>query len=110
MSSLTITAISIILTSIWHFNRGDKLRKTKDIKKYIWPYHRNIKDIDGYINFYSKMYFSEGVFLITLGVFIILNEYYFDLSIRILTILFFIFFILILIGSTIIEKKIKNFL
>lgn len=110
MSSLTITAISIILTSIWHFNRGDKLRKTKDIKKYIWPYHRNIKDIDGYINFYSKMYFSEGVFLITLGIFIILNECYFDLSIRILTILFFIFFILILIGSTIIEKKIKNFL
>lgn len=110
MSSLTITAISIILTSIWHFNRSDKLRKTKDIKKYIWPYHRNIKDIDGYINFYSKMYFSEGVFLITLGIFIILNECYFDLSISILMILFFIFFILILIASTIIEKKIKKFL
>lgn len=110
MSSLTITAIFEILISIWYFNRGDKLRKTKDIKKYIWPYHRNIKDIDGYINFYSKMYFSYGIFLIALSIFTILNECYFDLSIRILTILFCIVFIFILIGSTIIEKKIKKFL
>ena len=112
MSSLTIISMSIstILTSIWYFNRGIKLRKTKDIEKYSGAYFRKVKDIDGYINLYCKMYFSNGVFLIALGVFTILNEYYFNLSINLLLILLCIVFIFIFIKSFIIERKIKKFI
>ena len=101
--------IFTILIAIWFFYRGNKLKKTKDIEKYVWGYPKRIKDRDGYIKLYSKLYFFNGLFLILFEVFCILNYYYFKLSMNILIILFCIVFILILIESVIIEKKSKKF-
>lgn len=102
--------ILTILTAICFFNRSNKLKKTKDIEKYVWGYPKRIKDRDGYIKLYSKIYFSDGLILTVLGVFSILNNYYFDLSIEVLLILFCVVFILALIESVVIEKKIKKFI
>lgn len=102
--------ILTILTAIWFFNRSNKLKETKDIEKYVWGYPKKIKDRDGYIKLYSKIYFSDGLILTVLGVFSILNNYYFDLSINVLLISLCIVFILALIQSVVIEKKSKKFI
>lgn len=101
-------SILTLLTAIWFFNRSSKLKKTKDIK-YIWGYPKKVKDIEGYSSFYSKLYFIQGITLIVFDLFMILARYYFKLSISTLTILFFIVFVLILIESVVIEKKLKQF-
>ncbi|WP_042272325.1 hypothetical protein [Faecalimicrobium dakarense] len=98
-----------ILTAIWFLNRGNKLKQTKNIEKYVWGNPKRIKDKDGYINFYSKVYFVQGVLLIACEVFFILDDYYFNLPMKTLTILFCIVFTLILIESVVIEKKGKKF-
>ncbi|CEN77462.1 hypothetical protein [Paraclostridium sordellii] len=102
-------SILTIVIAGWFFNKGIKLKKTKDIEKYVWGYSKRIKDIDGYIKLYSKLYFSSGLFLIALEIFNILDKYYFKLPMNILIILFCIVFTLIIIGSVVIEKKIKQF-
>lgn len=102
-------SIISILMIIWFFHRSNKLKETKDIEKYVWVHPRRIKDRDGYINFYSKIYYRSGVSLIIFEIFCILNKYYFDLSIKVLLLLLCIVFILIIIQSFIIEKKSKKF-
>lgn len=102
-------SILTILTAVWFFNRSIKLKRTKDIEKYVWGYPKRIKDRDGYIKLYSKLYFSSGLFLIVFGIFDILNNYYLKLPMNILIILFCIVFALILIESVVIEKKSKKF-
>lgn len=102
-------SILTILVGIWFFYRGNKLKKTKDIEKYVWRYSKKIKDKDGYINLYSKIYFLNGLFFILFEVFCILNEYYFDLPFKSLMVSFGIVFVLVLIWSVLIEKKAKQF-
>lgn len=101
--------IFTIVIAVWFFYRGYKLKETKDIEKYVWGYPKRIKDRDGYIKLYSKIYFFNGVFLIILEIFSILNYYYFKLPMNILIILFCIVFILIIMESVIFEKKSKKF-
>ncbi|CEN23242.1 Uncharacterised protein [[Clostridium] sordellii] len=103
-------SILTILTAIYFFNRSKKLKETKDIEKYVWECPKEIKDRDGYIKLYSKLYFSRGLLLITFEVFNRLNNYYFKLSVNILSILFFIFFALILRQSFVVEEKSKKFI
>lgn len=102
-------SIITILMVIWFFNRSNKLKETKDIEKYVLVYPRRIKDRDGYIKFYSKIYYRSGIFLIIFEIFCMLNKYYFDLPVKVLFILFCIVFIVALIESVVIEKKIKKF-
>lgn len=102
-------SIVTILMVIWLFNRSKKLKETKDIEMYVLTYPTKIKDRDGYINFYSKIYFRSGISLIIFEIFCILNKYYFDLSIKVLSVLFCVLFILICIQSIIICKTSKHF-
>ncbi|UEL47283.1 hypothetical protein [Terrisporobacter hibernicus] len=102
-------SIITILMVIWFFNRSNKLKETKDIEKYVLVYSRRIKDRDGYIKFYSKIYYRSGIFLIIFEIFCMLNKYYFDLPVKVLFILFCIVFIVALIESVVIEKKSKKF-
>ena len=103
-------SILTIVIAVWFFYRSIKLKRTKDIEKYVWGYPKRIKDADGYIKLYSKLYFSRGLLLITFEVFNRLNNYYFKLSVNILSILFFIFFALILRQSFVVEEKSKKFI
>ena len=94
---------------IWFFNRSNKLKETKDIEKYVLVHPIRIKDRDGYIKFYSKIYYRSGISLIIFEIFCILNKYYFDLSTKVLLVLLCIVFILVIIQSFIIEKRSKKF-
>ncbi|MFR3497981.1 MAG: hypothetical protein ACLTT7_03030 [Paraclostridium bifermentans] len=102
-------SIITILMVIWFFNRSYKLKETKDIEKYVLICPRRIKDRDGYIKFYSKIYYRSGVSLIIFEIFCMLDKYYFDLPIKVLFILFCVLFILHFILSIVIEKKSKQF-
>lgn len=102
-------SIITVLMVIWFFNRSYKLKETKDIEKYVLTCPTRIKDRDGYIKFYSKIYYRSGISLIIFEMFCMLNKYYFDLPIKVLFILFCILFILLFIQSIIIERKIKQF-
>lgn len=75
-------SILTILMAICFFDRSNKLKKTKDIEKYVWGSPKRIKDRDGYIKLYSKLYFFNGVFFIALEVFSILDDYYFNLPMK----------------------------
>ena len=98
-------SIITVLMVIWFFNRSYKLKETKDIEKYVLTCPRRIKDRDGYIKFYSKIYYRSGISLIIFEMFCMLNKYYFDLPIKVLFILFCILFILLFIQSIIIERN-----
>ncbi|MFR8871487.1 hypothetical protein [Paraclostridium sordellii] len=102
-------SILTIVIAVWFFYRSIKLKRTKDIEKYVWGYPKRIKDADGYIKLYSKLYFSSGLFLIGLEIFNILDNYYFKLPMNISIILFCIVFAFIIIESVVIEKKSKQF-
>lgn len=102
-------SITAILMAIWFFNRSYKLKETKDIEKYVLCCPTKIKDRDGYIKFYSKIYYRSGISLIIFEIFCALNKYYFDLPIKVIFILFCILFIIICILSIIIEKKSKQY-
>lgn len=102
-------SILTLLTAIWFLSRSSKLKKTKDIK-YVWGYPKKVKDVEGYANYYSNIYFIQGILFIIFDIFLVLDKYYFKLPISILTILFFISFALILIESIVIEKNLNNLL
>lgn len=102
-------SIITILMVIWFFNKSYKLKEIKDIEKYVLTYPTRIKDRDGYIKFYSKIYYRSGISLIIFEIFCMLNKYYFDLPIKVLFILFCILFILLFIQSIVIERKSKQF-
>ncbi|CEN21083.1 Uncharacterised protein [[Clostridium] sordellii] len=102
-------SIITILMIVWFFNRSNKLKETKNIEKYVLVYPRRIKDRDGYIKFYSKIYYRSGIYLIIFEIFCMLNKYYFDLPIKVLFILFCILFTLLFILSISIERKSKQF-
>lgn len=102
-------SIITILMVIWFFKRSRRLKETRDIEKYVYLYPSKIKDRDGYIKFYSKIYYRSGISLIIFEIFCILNKYYFDLPIKVLFILFCILFILLFIQSIVIERKSKQF-
>lgn len=99
-----------ILTALWFFNRSRKLKETKDIEKYVYLYPSKIKDRDGYIGLYSKIYFLDGVILIGIEMFYILNKYFFDLPIGVLLLIFGIILILAFIEAIVIDKKSKKFI
>lgn len=99
-----------ILTALWFFKRSRKLKETKDIEKYVYLYPSKIKDRDGYIELYSKIYFLDGVILIGIEIFYILNKYFFDLPIGVLLLIFGIILISAFIEAIIIDKKSKKFI
>ena len=99
-----------ILTALWFFKRSRKLKETKDIEKYVYLYPSKIKDSDGYIELYSKIYFLDGVILIGIEIFYILNKYFFDLPIGVLLLIFGVIFIAAFIESIIIDKQSKKFI
>lgn len=97
-----------ILMVIWFFDRSKKLKETRDIEKYVLVYPRKIKDRDGYIKLYSKMYFWNGIILTLMEVFFILIHY-FDLPGNVSLILLSILFIESIIQAVLIKKKSKEF-
>lgn len=101
-------SILTILMAIWFFDRSKKLKETRDIEKYVLGYPRKIKDRDGYIKLYSKMYFWDGIILTLMEVFFILI-YYLNLPINVFLILLSILFIGSFIQSVLIKKKSKEF-
>lgn len=98
-----------ILTALWFFKRNRKLKETKDIEKYVLTCPTRIKDRDGYIKFYSKIYYRSGISLIIFEIFCMLNKYYFDLPIGVLLLIFCIIFIAAFIEAIIIDKKSHQF-
>lgn len=105
MSGILFTGVCFVLTGIWEINSGYELRKTKNIEKYGFDHPNRIKDKNEYIDLFFKVYFYQGVWSIALGIFSILDEYYFNLSMKTLIIVFFISFALIFIESIVINKK-----
>ncbi|GAA0102826.1 hypothetical protein UT300012_35410 [Paraclostridium bifermentans] len=99
-----------ILTALWFFKRSRKLKETKDIEKYVLTCPTRIKDRDGYIKFYSKIYYRSGISLIIFEIFCMLNKYFFDLPIGVLLLIFGIIFIAAFIESIVIDKKSKKFI
>lgn len=102
-------SIITILMVIWFFNKSYKLKETKDIEKYVLTCPTRIKDRDGYIKFYSKIYYRSGIYLIIFEIFCMLNKYYFDLPIGVLLLIFGIIFIAAFIEAIIIDKKSNQF-
>jgi hypothetical protein len=98
-----------ILTALWFFKRSRKLKETKDIEKYVLTCPTRIKDRDGYIKFYSKIYYRSGISLIIFEIFCMLNKYYFDLPIGVFLLIFGIIFIAAFIEAIIIDKKSHQF-
>ncbi|UOW69641.1 hypothetical protein [Paraclostridium bifermentans] len=99
-----------ILTALWFFKRSRKLKETKDIEKYVLTCPTRIKDRDGYIKFYSKIYYMSGISLIIFEIFCMLNKYYFDLPIGVLLLIFGVIFIVAFIEAIIIDKKSHQFI
>ncbi len=72
-----------ILTGMWFINRWIELNKTKNIRKYGWDNPTMIKDKEEYTRVISKAYFIQGIALICLGEFLIIDELYLNLPIEI---------------------------
>lgn len=99
-----------ILTGLWIIHSGQRLSKTKNINELGWDPERNIKDKDGYIKLFSKMYFINGITLIILSSFLILDELFFNISFRTLVIICIIICVFLFIEGFVINKKKRKFL
>ncbi|WP_338658302.1 hypothetical protein [Paraclostridium sordellii] len=99
-----------ILTGVWIINSGKKLKKTKKINGMGWDPERNVKDKDGYIDLFYKMYIVNGVSVIILGVFSTLDELFFHLPFKSLVTIFVMLCIFLFIEGFIINKKKQKFL
>ena len=102
--------ILTILTGIWILNYRKRLNETNNINELGWDPVRNIKDKDGYIKLFSKMYFVNGVTLIILGLLSTLDELFFHISFKSLAIIIGILFVLLFIEGVVVHKKRRKFL
>jgi hypothetical protein len=102
--------ILTVLTGVWILNYGKKLKDTKNISKFGWDHERYIKDKDGYIKLFSKVYFVDGTSLIIFGIFEALDKLFFHISFKALLIIIVILFIFIFIEMIVINKKKRKFL
>lgn len=94
-----------ILTGIWFINRWRELNKTKNIRKYGWDSPTIIKDKERYTKLVSRMYFTQGVALICLGEFLILDSLYLNLPLEISTTVGIIVVVSLFIELILINKK-----
>lgn len=97
------------LMAYWCFDRSKKLKDTKDIKKYILGCPTKIRDVEGYANFYSKIFLYNTVFFILFGIVEILDEYYFKMPFKYASIVYFILFVVFIIPSFSLRKKAIQF-
>ena len=102
-------SIITILMAFWFFSKSKKLYETKDIKKHILLCPTRIKDVEQYANLYSKIYFWDGVFMIALVVYEILDKFYLHLSFKTTFIIFLIIFAILIAFSILINNKAKKF-
>ncbi|CEQ06551.1 hypothetical protein GKD08_10990 [Paeniclostridium sordellii] len=99
-----------ILTGVWIINSGKKLKKTKKINGMGWDPERNVKDKDGYIDLFYKMYIVNGVSVIILGVFSTLDKLFFHLPLKVGAIMLVLVVILAFIEMAVINRKRRKFL
>lgn len=72
-----------ILAGLLLIDRGNRLIKTKNIKKYAFDSPERVKDKDGYIKLFSKAYFLIGISLIISGLIMTLDKFIFKLPFEI---------------------------
>ena len=101
-------SILTILMVIWFVDRSVKLKKTGDIEKYVFACPKSINNKEGYINLYSKIYLLNGIILALMEVFFILNNYYFNIPVKMMLEVLSILFIVAIIESIFIQKKSKE--
>jgi hypothetical protein len=94
-----------VLAGIWILNSWRRLNKSKDIKDAGWDPERNIKDKDGYIKLFSKMYFINGMTLTIWSGFSLLANLFFDIPFEASLIICAIIFIFLFIEEIMINKK-----
>ncbi|CEO21272.1 hypothetical protein [Paraclostridium sordellii] len=99
-----------ILTGVWIINLGKKLKKTKKINGMGWDPERNVKDKDGYIDLFYKMYIVNGISVIIWGVLSTLNELFFHLPLKVGAIMLILVVILAFIEMAVINRKRRKFL
>ncbi|MFR0019373.1 MAG: hypothetical protein ACLRU3_05400 [Paraclostridium sp.] len=94
-----------IFLGIWVILWGIKLNKTKNLKGYTLDNPKKIKDKDGYINLFSKVYVINGIVSITLGLIMIADKFYLNLSLEIVSVLVGMLLLFIFLEAIIINKK-----
>lgn len=99
-----------ILIGLWFIDRGNRLKKTKNIKRYTIDRPERIKDKDGYIDLFSKSYFLTGIISIILGLIITLDKFIIEVPVEIAILLVSLFIIFILAEIIIIKKKRYKFI
>lgn len=99
-----------ILTGMWFINRWIELTKTKNIRRYGWDNPKTIKDKEGYTRLISKIYFTQGMGLICLGEFLIIDSLYLNLPLEISTIICVIVLSLLFIEVILNNKRRNKFI
>lgn len=102
--------ILVIFLGMICFYRGLMLTKTKNIDKYGNDDSKMVKNKQGYINLFSKVYFSKSAKLIFLGIFFTLDDFYINISIGALIIVPSILIVLFLVEFFIANEKRKKFI
>ncbi|CEJ73082.1 putative membrane protein [[Clostridium] sordellii ATCC 9714] len=75
-----------------------------------WDPERNVKDKDGYIDLFYKMYLVNGISVIIWGVLSTLNELFFHLPLKVGAIMLILVVILAFIEMAVINRKRRKFL
>ncbi|MEW8962407.1 hypothetical protein [Paraclostridium dentum] len=99
-----------ILIGLLFIDRGSRLNKTKNIKRYAFDNPERVKDKYGYINLFSKAYFLTGVISIILGLIITLDKLIIEVPLEIAILLVSLFIIFIISEVIIIKKKRYKFI
>ncbi|MCR8744244.1 hypothetical protein [Romboutsia lituseburensis] len=99
-----------ILIGFWFIYRAYQLKKTKNVKKYGMDISKKIKDMDGYINLFSKAYFLTGTISAILGVIMIVDKYIIEVPVGIALLLVSLFIIFIITEVIIVKKKRLKFI
>jgi uncharacterized membrane protein len=94
-----------IFLGIWLIVWGIQLNKTKNLKGYTLDNPKRIKDKDGYINLFSKVYVLNGIISIILGSIMTADKVYLNLSFEIVSVVVGVFFLFIFVEAIIINKK-----
>ncbi|MBO3445264.1 hypothetical protein [Clostridium sp. CCUG 7971] len=99
-----------ILIGLGFIDRGTRLKKTKNIKRYAFDSPEKVNDKDGYINLISKAYFLTGIISIIFGLIIALDKFIFEIPLEIAISVAVIFIIFIFSEVIIIKKKRYKFI
>ncbi|WP_042274444.1 hypothetical protein [Faecalimicrobium dakarense] len=99
-----------ILFGLGFIDRGNRLSKTKNIKKYAFDNPERVKDKDRYIDLFSKAYFLTGIISIIFGLIITLDKFVFELPFEIAISVASIFLIFIFVEVIVINKKRHKFI